>query len=66
MPTGGLVMWRRQPVVMAKMCMADVPSMLLLISGKVTEATVFDESIGTVVAYTYIVIACDPPLEALR
>jgi hypothetical protein len=30
------------------------------------EATVFDGSIGTVVAQTYIVIAWEPPLSALR
>lgn len=64
---GGLGDWQRQPVVTAKICMAEVLEPIeLLISGKVTEATVLDESIGTVVAYTYIVIACDPPLTMLR
>jgi hypothetical protein len=48
---GGLGGRQAQPVVTAKICMAEMldPTMLL-ISGKVTEATVLDESIGTVVA----------------
>jgi hypothetical protein len=48
---GGLGGRRSQPVVTAKICIAEMldPTMLL-ISGKVTEATVLDESIGTVVA----------------
>ena len=37
-----------------------------LTAGKVTEATVFDESTGTVAAKTYMVMDCDPPLTAFR
>ncbi len=49
------------------MCMAVVPlPTWLLTEGKVTEATVFDESTGTVVANTYMVMDCDVPSTELR
>jgi hypothetical protein len=38
----------------------------LLTSGKVIEATVFDELTGTVVANTYMVMDCDVPLTEFR
>jgi hypothetical protein len=50
-PAGGLGDCQRQPVETAKICMADASdAIVLLISGKATDATVLDESIGTVVA----------------
>ena len=54
-----------QPRLSAKMCMAVMPPPTeLLTSGKVTDATAFDASTGTVVAKTYIVIVWDePPIE---
>jgi hypothetical protein len=54
------------PRLIAKMCMAVPLSTLLLTSGNVTEATVFDESTGTVVAYTYMPIDCGVPPWSLR
>jgi hypothetical protein len=48
---GGLGDWRCQPVVIAKICMAEVlDPAVLLISGKVIAATVLAGLIGTVVA----------------
>ena len=56
-----------QPVVTAKMCMAEsFESTELLTYGNVIEASVFDESRASVVLYTYIVMACDPPDLLLR
>jgi hypothetical protein len=46
---------RQPPRLTAKMCIAVWPSWLET-SGKVIDATVFDESTGTVVANTYIVM----------
>jgi hypothetical protein len=44
------------------MCIPVIPLPTeLLTSGRVTDATVFDGSTGTVVANTYIVIVCDEP-----
>jgi hypothetical protein len=55
------------PLLTVKMCMAVIPGATpLATSGKVTDATVFEESTGTVVANTYIVMLCDMPRVELR
>src|SRR6266566_2236008 len=59
--------WVVYPSLTAKMCMAvTLGPTPLLTSGKVTEATVFDESTWTVVANTYMVMVCDVPSTELR
>src|SRR5919109_1115241 len=55
------------PRLTPKMCIAvTLDPTWLLTFGKVIEATVFDESTGTEVANTYMVMPCDVPLVLLR